>query len=102
MSSVPTCHQKYATGLGTEAPRPEVRRLLEHHDVADARRRYLDAVFYSVDGNFHSKQRAKPMDKNDVALTEGAAYFVDQADFERYRKKIGPEEQEVSEVTTAV
>ncbi|KAI0644780.1 hypothetical protein C8Q79DRAFT_912372 [Trametes meyenii] len=56
--------------------------------------RYLDALFYSVDGNFHQKQRKKPMDKNDIALSEGASYFVDSTDFARYMDGIGPEEQE--------
>ncbi|KAI0643900.1 hypothetical protein C8Q79DRAFT_915041 [Trametes meyenii] len=56
--------------------------------------RYLDALFYSVDGNFHQKQRKKPMDKNDVALSEGAGYFVDSSDFAKYMDGIGPEEKE--------
>ncbi len=35
------------------------------------------------------------MDKDDVALTEGAAYFVSEADFKTYVAKIGPAEREV-------
>lgn len=60
----------------------------------------MDALFYSMDGNFHSKQREKPMDKDDVALTEGAAYFVNEADFRIYKEKIGPAEREVRMVVS--
>ncbi|EMD30750.1 hypothetical protein CERSUDRAFT_25709, partial [Gelatoporia subvermispora B] len=37
--------------------------------------RYLDALYHTVDGNFHQNQREKPSDPDDFALSEGAGYF---------------------------
>ena len=36
-------------------------------------RRYLDALHYSIDGNFHLGLKSKSTDPKDVALFEGAA-----------------------------
>ncbi|KAH9884219.1 hypothetical protein C8Q73DRAFT_644132 [Cubamyces lactineus] len=57
---------------------------------------YLDALFYSIDGNFRQSQRNKPMDKNDVALSRGAGYFADVDDFREYASKIGKPEPELT------
>ncbi|PCH40637.1 hypothetical protein WOLCODRAFT_45431, partial [Wolfiporia cocos MD-104 SS10] len=38
-------------------------------------KRYLDALFHTVDGNFHQNMREKPSDPDDRPLTKGAAYF---------------------------
>ena len=59
-------------------------------------RRYVDALFYSIDGNFRQNVRNKAMDKDDVALTRGAGYFASTEDFQRYVKYIGKPEEEVS------
>ncbi|KAI0656991.1 hypothetical protein C8Q70DRAFT_1046552 [Cubamyces menziesii] len=75
--SCPACPQPGKNmRLGWETRRPDLR--------------YMDALFYSVDGNFRQKQREKPMDYNDIPLTEGAAYFVDAGDLSVYMRKIGP------------
>ncbi|KAI0648456.1 hypothetical protein C8Q79DRAFT_905667 [Trametes meyenii] len=70
------------------------KNMRRHWETCESDLRYLDALFYSVDGNFHQKQRKKPMDKDDVALMEGASYFVDSSDFAKYMHGIGPEEKE--------
>ncbi|OJT08177.1 hypothetical protein TRAPUB_11843 [Trametes pubescens] len=49
--------------------------------------RYIDALTYSIDGNFHLGSKAKETDPNDVALSEGAAYFVNTKDFQTYLEK---------------
>lgn len=56
---------------------------------------YVDALFYSIDGNFRQSLRNKPMDKNDVPMTEGAAYFSSNKDFKKYLNKMGKPEVEV-------
>ncbi|KAI0348966.1 hypothetical protein OH77DRAFT_1465830 [Trametes cingulata] len=58
--------------------------------------RYLDALHYSIDGNFHLGSNAKPTDPDDFALSEGAAYFVSVKDFQTYLKKSPEPEKEVS------
>ncbi|KAI0669304.1 hypothetical protein C8Q78DRAFT_1070866 [Trametes maxima] len=50
-------------------------------------RRYLDALHYSIDGNFHLGLKDKKSDPNDVALSEGAAYFVNSKDFQTFLKR---------------
>ncbi|KAI0664425.1 hypothetical protein C8Q70DRAFT_905479 [Cubamyces menziesii] len=55
---------------------------------------YVDALFYSIDGNFRQNVRNKAMDKDDVALTRGAGYFASTEDFQRYVKHIGKPEEE--------
>lgn len=49
--------------------------------------RYIDALTYSIDGNFHLGSKAKETDPDDVALSEGAGYFVNQKDFQTYLNK---------------
>ncbi|OCH83973.1 hypothetical protein OBBRIDRAFT_742414, partial [Obba rivulosa] len=58
--------------------------------------RYLEALYTTIDGNFHQNQRVKPGDPNDFALTEGAAYFADVRDFASYQRHLGPLEREPS------
>lgn len=58
-------------------------------------RSYVDALFYSIDGNFRQSLRAKPMDKNDVPMTEGAAYFSNNKDFNQYLDDMGTPDVEV-------
>lgn len=57
--------------------------------------RYLDALFYAVDGNFHQNQKEKATDPNDFPLTEGAAYFANESDFKKYQMQSGNTVQEV-------
>ncbi|KAH9855776.1 hypothetical protein C2E23DRAFT_866429 [Lenzites betulinus] len=49
--------------------------------------RYIDALTYSIDGNFHLGSKAKETDEADVALSEGAGYFVNSKDFKTYLEK---------------
>ncbi|GJE92976.1 hypothetical protein PsYK624_091350 [Phanerochaete sordida] len=52
--------------------------------------RFLDALFYAIDGNFHANLRDKPMDLEDVPLSQGAAYFADEEAFAAYQEHLGP------------
>ena len=63
-------------------------------DDSDARR-YLDALFYAIDGNYHQHQRKKPLDPNDFPMTMGAAYFANEKDFRKYVAIRGEVEPEV-------
>ncbi|KAI0640393.1 hypothetical protein C8Q79DRAFT_921614 [Trametes meyenii] len=58
--------------------------------------RYVDALHYSIDGNFHLGLKAKDMDPNDVALSEGSGYFVNTTDFKTYLTKAPEQEAETS------
>ena len=53
---------------------------------------------YSKDGNFQHSQHIKKMDKEDIPLTKGAAYYADENEYEEYvRKSKGSEaDKEVS------
>ncbi|KAI9068138.1 hypothetical protein FKP32DRAFT_1609054 [Trametes sanguinea] len=62
----------------------------------DPRYAYLDALFYSIDGNYRLCQRHKAMDLLDVALTRALGYFSDIKDFVKYVLKIGKPEVEAS------
>ncbi|KAI1789500.1 hypothetical protein LXA43DRAFT_892819 [Ganoderma leucocontextum] len=55
---------------------------------------YLDMFFYTIDGNFQSAQKFKPMDMTDFPLTTGAAYYAHERDYEIYRAKLGPRRKE--------
>ena len=57
--------------------------------------RYLDALFHTIDGNFHQNQRMKPSDPADKALSLGAGYFANDDDFKAFQKTLGPLEPEV-------
>ena len=43
--------------------------------------RYLDALHWTVDGNFQLNQRKKPMDPNNFALTERVGYFAHMKEY---------------------
>lgn len=58
--------------------------------------RFLDALYYSIDGNFHANLKDKPFDKDDVPLTKGAGYFADEDLFSAYTAKLGPLQPEPS------
>ncbi|KIP12369.1 hypothetical protein PHLGIDRAFT_113846 [Phlebiopsis gigantea 11061_1 CR5-6] len=40
--------------------------------------RFLDALYYSIDGNFHANLKEKPGDENDFPLSKGAGYFANE------------------------
>ena len=42
---------------------------------------------YSKDGNFQHSQHIKKMDKEDIPLTKGAAYYADENEYEQYVRK---------------
>lgn len=58
--------------------------------------RYIDALTYSIDGNFHLGSKAKDTDPDDIALSEGAAYFVNTKDFKTYLEKSPEQPVEVT------
>ena len=41
---------------------------------------------YSKDGNFQQTQHNKRMDKNDVALTKGESYYINEDKYAEYLK----------------
>ncbi|KAI0649157.1 hypothetical protein C8Q79DRAFT_999013 [Trametes meyenii] len=62
----------------------------------DPAHRYLDALHYSIDGNFQLGLKMKNTDKDDVALSEGAGYFVNSQDFKTYLEKAPVQPAETS------
>lgn len=63
--------------------------------------RFLDALYYTLDGNFRSGQKAKPLDKDDVPLSKGAGYFADEDAFKAFTSAQGNLGPEVSRAVTA-
>lgn len=57
--------------------------------------RFLDALFFSIDGNFVSHQKLKKSDPNDFPLTKGASYFMHEDDLSKFLKNSGPYKREV-------
>ena len=66
--------------------------LVDHRSLI----RYLDMFFHTVDGNFHSTQKMKPMDPSDFPLTKGAGYYAEEEEFSHFDKDIKPPKKEVS------
>ena len=62
----------------------------------DAVCRFLDALFYAVDGNFQANMKEKPHDAEDTPLSKGAGYFADEAAFAAFAETLGPIEPEVN------
>ena len=62
--------------------------------------RYLDALHYSIDGNFHFNLKVKQTDPNDFPLTQAAAYFVHETDRKKFLGKAPPPKHEVREDPT--
>ena len=69
--------------------------------AAYLKERYLEALHWTVDGNFQLNQRKKPMDKDDYALTEGAGYFAHAGEYAEFVRRLPPtsKEKEVSPTT---
>ncbi|KAJ3522971.1 hypothetical protein NM688_g8797 [Phlebia brevispora] len=61
-----------------------------------AAERFVDALFHAVDGNFRQNRKAKRSDPDDVALTDGAAYFAPAATIKKIVKALGPPKHERS------
>ena len=58
--------------------------------------RFLDALYYVLDGNFRANQKEKHnMDEDDVPLTGHAAYYADQESFRKYAETLDPSQKEV-------
>ena len=57
----------------------------------------MDALFYSIDGNFHANLKDKPLDLDDFPLTKGGGYFANEDAVEAYQKTLGPLLPEVSD-----
>ena len=49
------------------------------HDILNT---YKDALHFGKDGFFQAGQHDKKMDHKDPSLTNGAAYFVDNEEYE--------------------
>ena len=64
--------------------------------------RYLDTFFHTVDGNFHSTQKMKPMDPSDFPLTNGGGYYAEEKEFAQFDKDFKPPKKEVSRHTNDV
>ena len=62
---------------------------------ADSGRRFVDALFHAVDGNFSQSKKNKNTDPNDVPLTAGAAYYADEKIVDQILKNAGPFKFEV-------
>ena len=58
----------------------------------------MDALFYSIDGNFHANLKDKPLDLADFPLTKGGGYFANEDAVEAYQATLGPLMPEVSEM----
>ncbi|EIW55155.1 uncharacterized protein TRAVEDRAFT_130935, partial [Trametes versicolor FP-101664 SS1] len=58
--------------------------------------RYLDALQYSIDGNFHLSMKDRDTDPLDVALSDGAGYFVPSKTSKQFFKKTKPPKIEAS------
>lgn len=59
--------------------------------------RFMDALFYAVDGNFHANMKEKPHDVEDTPLSKGAGYFADEDAFAAFAETLGPIEPEVNQ-----
>lgn len=55
----------------------------------------MDALYHTVDGNFHQNQKDKPLDVDDTPLTKGASYYADEEDFEKLQRMLPPPIKEV-------
>lgn len=57
--------------------------------------RFLDALYYCVDGNFHTNLKEKRHDDDDFPLTKGAGYFANEDAVGAYLETLGPPGAEV-------
>ncbi|TFK58036.1 hypothetical protein BDN72DRAFT_782600, partial [Pluteus cervinus] len=55
--------------------------------------RHKYTLFLSIDGNFRLQRANKRHDPDDVALINGNAYFVNEADYQEYLKDIVPSDE---------
>lgn len=56
----------------------------------------MDALQYSIDGNFHLSMKDRDTDPLDAALAEGAGYFVPKNTSKQFMKKTKAPKAEVS------
>lgn len=53
--------------------------------------RFLDALFYAIDGNFHANLKGnKRIDEDDFPLSKGAAYFANEDAFAAFSATLPP------------
>ncbi|TFK59993.1 hypothetical protein BDN72DRAFT_864703, partial [Pluteus cervinus] len=62
-------------------------------DAASESERHKYTLFLSIDGNFRLQRANKRHDPDDVALINGNAYFVNEADYQEYLKGIVPSDE---------
>ena len=58
--------------------------------------RYLDALHFAIDGNYHFNQKAPKSDPNDFPMTRGGSYFIHDLDFKHFHAKAPQPPKEVS------
>ena len=58
--------------------------------MLNLRHRFLDALFYAIDGNFHATLKDKRSDPDDFPLSKGSAYFADEDAFKAFAAKLPP------------
>ncbi|TBU25756.1 hypothetical protein BD311DRAFT_780148 [Dichomitus squalens] len=83
--------------LGVLCPaclQPDINMKPEDQDQRPEQEKYLDMFFHTVDGNFHSTQKMKPMDESDFPLTKGAGYYTEEDEFAVFLKTIKPPKKE--------
>lgn len=67
-------------------------------NYSDMLRRYLDAVYYTMDGNFrHTTRRSKPKDVHDYSLYGDTAYFANEEDLRIHMAHARPDDTDVSQ-----
>lgn len=55
----------------------------------------MDALQYSIDGNFHLNMKDRDTDPLDVALSDGAGYFVPSQTYKQFMSKTKAPKPEV-------
>ncbi|EIW51995.1 uncharacterized protein TRAVEDRAFT_136413 [Trametes versicolor FP-101664 SS1] len=70
-------------------PQPGIN-MRERWKERDEVHSYLDALHYSIDGNFHLNMKKKDTDPDDFAYSMGAGYFVHERDFQHFLRKVPP------------
>ncbi|KAI1786196.1 hypothetical protein LXA43DRAFT_898439, partial [Ganoderma leucocontextum] len=76
-------------------PQPGVN-MREGWKNRDEELKYIDALHFAIDGNFHFNQKAPRSDPDDFPLTGGAAYFVHGEDFKKFLATAPPPPKEPS------
>ncbi|KAM5531911.1 hypothetical protein V8D89_014422 [Ganoderma adspersum] len=74
-------------------PQPFKNMNLADQDKCLENEKYLDMFFHTVDSNFHSTQKMKPIDPSDFLLTKGGGYYAEE-EFSCFEKDFKPPKKE--------